>query len=72
MGVGDKRRAVIYEQPEQKEINALQYEQKLFVDSVLNNNEPLVSGKDGLRALRVAEQIMQKINESKERLSNFK
>ncbi len=64
IGVGDKKKRVIYEQPEIREINALQYELQLFVDSVLNDTKPIVSGEDGLRALRVAEQILQKIEES--------
>ncbi len=64
IGVGDKKKRVIYEQPEIKEQNALQYELQLFVDSVINNTKPLVTGGDGLRALRVAEQILQKIQES--------
>ncbi len=64
IGVGEKKKRVIYEQPEIKEQNALQYELQLFVDSVINKTEPVVSGLDGLRALRVAEQILQKIEES--------
>ncbi len=64
IGVGEKKKRVIYEQPEIKEQNALQYELQLFVDSVLSNTKPVVSGEDGLRALRVAEQILQKIQES--------
>jgi len=68
IGVGEKKRRVIYEQPEIKEQNALQYELQLFVESVLNNKKPVVSGEDGLRALRVAEQILQKIDESQEKI----
>jgi predicted dehydrogenase len=64
MGIGDKKRTVIYEQPEMKEVNALKLELELFVESVANNRQPLVSGKDGLRALKVAELIIQKIEES--------
>lgn len=64
IGVGEKRKRVIYEQPEIKEQNALHYELQLFVTSVLNNIKPVVSGEDGLRALRVAEQILEKIEES--------
>ncbi len=64
IGVGEKKKRVIYEQPEIKEQNALQYELQLFVDSVVNNTKPVVSGEEGLRALRVAEQILQKIGES--------
>jgi len=64
IGVGEKRKKLVYEQPEQKEINALQYELQLFVDSVLKGTKPVVSGIDGLRALKVAELIIQKIEKS--------
>jgi len=61
IGVGEKRKKLVYEQPEQKELNALQYELQLFVNSVLNKTKPVVSGIDGLRALKVAQIIIQKI-----------
>ena len=61
IGVGDKRKKLVYEQPEQKELNALQYELQLFVNSVINKTKPVVSGVDGLRALKVAQLIIQKI-----------
>lgn len=64
IGVGDKKKLVVYEQPELKEINALQYELKLFVDSVLKKERPKVSGEDGLKALKVAQIIIKKIEES--------
>ncbi len=64
IGVGEKKKAVIYEQPEQKEVNALKYELELFVNTVLDNLHPVVSGKDGLRALKIADIIIQKIKES--------
>ncbi len=64
MGIGDKKKMVIYEQPEVKEVNALKLELEYFVDSILNNKKPIVTGKDGLKALRVAEMIIQKIKES--------
>ena len=65
IGVGDKKKRLIYEQPESKEVNALNYELQLFVDSVLYNKKIVVSGEDGLRALKVAEIIIQKIEQSK-------
>lgn len=65
MGVGDKKKLVVYEQPEMKEINALKHELQLFVNAVSNNEKPVVSGYDGLKALRVAQIIMKKIEESK-------
>ncbi|MDQ7815682.1 MAG: Gfo/Idh/MocA family oxidoreductase [Melioribacteraceae bacterium] len=64
IGIGDRKKAVVYEQPEQKEINALQHELQLFVNSILNKTRPPVSGSDGLKALKVAEMIIKKIEES--------
>lgn len=61
IGIGEKRKILVYEQPEQKELNALQYELQLFVNSIVNKNKPVVSGIDGLRALKVAQVIIQKI-----------
>ncbi len=65
IGVGDKKKRLVYEQPEQKEINALQYELQLFVNSVLKKEKPVVTGNDGLGALRVAKIIIDKIESSK-------
>lgn len=64
MGIGENKKAVIYEQPELREVNALKYEQQLFIDAITNDTTPIVSGKDGLKALKVAEMIINKINES--------
>jgi predicted dehydrogenase len=58
---GTKNRNIIYERPEIKDVNALKYELALFVDAVCNNKRPVVSGEDGLEALRVAHDIMMKI-----------
>jgi len=65
IGVGEKKKKLVYEQPEQKEINALQYELQLFINSVISKTKPIVSGLDGLRALKVAELIIQKIDSQK-------
>jgi len=65
IGVGERKKRLIYEQPESREVNALNYELQLFVDSVLNDKKIIVSGEDGLRALKVAEIIIQKIEEAK-------
>jgi len=65
MGIGEKKKMLIFEQLEQKEVNALLYELQLFVDAVLNNERPVVSGSDGLKALKVAQLIIQKIDESR-------
>lgn len=65
IGVGDKKKSVVYEQPQVQEINALKHELQLFVNAVNNNEEPVVNGESGLKALKVAQIIIQKIEESK-------
>ncbi|MBN2572251.1 MAG: Gfo/Idh/MocA family oxidoreductase [Ignavibacteriales bacterium] len=64
IGIGDKKRIIVYEQPEIRDINALQYEIQLFIDCVLKDTPPIVSGHDGLKALKVAELIINKIKET--------
>jgi predicted dehydrogenase len=68
MGIGDKKKSIIYEQPEIIEINALKYELELFVNCILKNEHPPVTGEDGLRALKVAGMIIKKIDESQKRM----
>jgi predicted dehydrogenase len=65
IGVGDKKKRIIYEQPEVKEVNALLHEIKLFVEAVLGNKKPVVSGEDGLKALKVASAIIEEIEKTK-------
>lgn len=65
IGVGEKKKRLLYEQPESKEVNALNYELQLFIDSILYDKKIVVTGEDGLRALKVAEIIIQKIEQSK-------
>ena len=62
IGVGDRRKNVIYERPIIPEVNSLKMELEKFVESLLSNEEPLVSGSDGLRALEVADIILGKMN----------
>jgi predicted dehydrogenase len=65
MGVGDKKKMIIYEQPELIELNAMKHEFDLFIKAVLNDENPVVSGYDGLEALKTAEIIIKKIEESR-------
>jgi len=48
-----------------REVNALKYELERFVESVQKNIEPPVTGRDGLHALEVAQEILQKIESQK-------
>jgi predicted dehydrogenase len=61
---GQRKRVIVYEQPEVKEVNALKYELELFVKSITDGTEPPVTGRDGLQALEVAEEILKMISES--------
>jgi predicted dehydrogenase len=65
IGVGEKKKKIIYEQPEIKEVNALLYEIQLFTEAVLMNKKPVVSGEDGLKALKVASKIIEEIERTK-------
>jgi predicted dehydrogenase len=60
---GDVPRSIIYEKPDVPELNPLKYELEIFRDSIANNTRPIVSGEDGLEALRVAEMILRAIKE---------
>ena len=62
---GQHKRIIVYEQPEVQEVNALKYELERFVESVQKNLEPPVTGRDGLHALEVAQEILQKIESQK-------
>jgi predicted dehydrogenase len=59
---GARKRVIVYEQPEVRDINALQFELESFVDSVQTGVEPPVTGRDGVQALRVAQKIMAAID----------
>jgi predicted dehydrogenase len=65
---GHKKRLIVYEQPEVKEVNALKYELELFVTSVRDGSEPPVTGRDGLQALEVAQEILRMISANTARL----
>jgi predicted dehydrogenase len=59
---GSRKRIIVYEQPEVKEVNALKYELELFAKSVQDGTEPPVTGRDGLQALEVAQEILRMIS----------
>lgn len=70
LGIGDRKKILYYEQPEVQEVNALLYELNLYVESIINNTQPKVTGLDGLKALKVADYIIKKINESIPRIQS--
>lgn len=48
--------------PEVPQVNAIKKELEAFVDSILNDRQPVVNEIDGYRAMEVAHEILQKIN----------
>ena len=65
-GEGKQAREIRYTRFEKKDVNPLNYELSLFLDAILNDTEPAVTGEAAVRALQVAQQILQKINEHAE------
>lgn len=55
---------IIYDKPKTLKINAMKYEENSFFDCIKNETTPVVSLDDGIQALEVATEIIQKINEN--------
>ena len=58
---GPVRKRVLYEKRTEEGVNALKEELTAFVDSILKDREPPVTGEDGRKALDVALQIMRQV-----------
>ncbi len=61
LGENKKKRQIIFDKPEVKEINAIAEELRSFKNSVVNNLTPPVSIQDGYYALDVAHKVLEKI-----------
>ncbi|PUZ30560.1 Predicted dehydrogenase [Chitinophaga costaii] len=60
----DGKKTIAIDNPEIKQSNAIRMELELFRDSILQNKPVAVGVIDGLQALEVAHQILQKIGQS--------
>jgi len=60
---GSRKRTILYQKPKIRKINPLRYELECFVEAIVNDTDPPVTGEDGLRALNVAHRILAKISE---------
>ncbi len=60
---GSRKRAIIYQKPKINKINPLAHELGLFVNAILLDRDPPVTGEDGLAALNVAHRILARIRE---------
>lgn len=60
-----KKLNITYNKPKSLKINAMKYEENSFLDCIKNNKTPVVSLEDGIQALEVATEIIQKIEENR-------
>ena len=60
---GNRRKDIKYNKLQRSDVNPLKYEISGFVESIQANIPPLVSGQDGLAALKLANQVLAKIEE---------
>ena len=61
IGVGEKKRKVIYNHPEIPQEEGLQKELKAFIQTIQGEHPAAVSGEDGRKALSVALRIMEEM-----------
>lgn len=62
ISLNGKEYKIAYEKPVSNTNNAMKYEEELFFRSILNNKEPEVSLHDGKEAIRIANDILMKID----------
>jgi len=58
---GAKRKKIVYEQPEVKNVNPIEMELTSFIDSILHDKPVIVDAEDGKRSLEVAFKIISEI-----------
>ena len=61
LGADKKKRQIVFNKPEVKEINAIVEELSSFKNSIINNLTPAVTIEDGYNALNIAQMILDKI-----------
>ena len=64
LGDDKKKKLVEYETPRVEDFNAIKYELQMFHRSIVDDTEPLVPVLDGYNALKVAHEIIDKIEEN--------
>lgn len=63
--VNGKEFKIAYEKPSSKSKNAMMYEEELFFNSILKNKEPEVTLRDGMEAIKIANEIIKKIENNR-------
>jgi len=64
LGEDKKKRQIIFNKPDIKEINAIVEELSSFKNAIINDLTPAVSIEDGYNALKVAQMVLDKIYEN--------
>lgn len=64
LGEGKPTKRILFDKPEIEPTNAIKEELSTFHDAIVNDSEPIVPIQDGLAALEVAQEIMDKIHSS--------
>ena len=64
-GNGKPNKTIEFNNPVVEESNAIKEELRTFALAVENNTTPIVSAMDGYKALKVANQIMDKLSQQK-------
>jgi predicted dehydrogenase len=60
-----KKLNITYDKPKTSKINAMKYEENSFFDCIANKTKPIVSLEDGIQALEVATEIINKIESNR-------
>lgn len=63
INTGEQKREIKYNKLQRKDINPLKYELQTFVDAIHTGIKPSVSGEEGMEALKLAKDVMKKIDE---------
>lgn len=63
-GNGKDVKRILFDRPEIEEVNAIKEELRTFAESIINDTVPVVPVEDGYLALEVAQQVMEKLNQS--------
>jgi hypothetical protein len=62
LGEGKAKKQIFFEKPKILEANAMIEELNSFYDSIVNNSTPVVSIDDGYESLKLAFEIINKMN----------
>ncbi|MDP3445940.1 MAG: gfo/Idh/MocA family oxidoreductase, partial [Ignavibacteria bacterium] len=64
LGNGKGMREITFEKPDILPINAIKAELESFYEAIVNDKTPMVSIEDGYNVIKIAYQILEKVNQS--------